>query len=108
VTGDGGGGPTPPQLATLTVEKRSGKVIQQIFVGAKAKKFLLVVDGSNFDAGAQLLVNGNALVLESATATELIGDFTPDILAQPGNLPVQVRNSSGKVSNTLTLVVAPQ
>jgi glucose/arabinose dehydrogenase len=108
VTGDGGGGPTPPQLTTLTVEKRSGKVIQQIFAGAKAKKFLMVVDGSNFDAGAQLLVNGNALVLESATATELIGDFTPDILAQPGNLPVQVRNSSGKVSNTLTLVVAPQ
>jgi glucose/arabinose dehydrogenase len=107
ITGDSGG-PPAPQLASFTVEKRSGKVIQQVVVGMKAKKLILIADGSNFDAGAQLLVNGNPLLLESAGATELIGAFTPDMVAQPGNLTLQVRNSTSKVSNTLTLSVASQ
>jgi hypothetical protein len=95
-----------PQLSSLAVRKKA-KIIPQAIAGMKAKKLRLIATGSEFDSGAELLVDGSALVLESASATELVGRFTPSMVAAPGELTVQVRNSTGRLSNPLKLVIAP-
>lgn len=104
-------GPDPdkvPQLASMFVyKKKRARVVDQLFAGMKAKKFRLVVSGTDFDAGAQLLVNNAPLELESSSGTELIGRMTNGMLAVAGELTVQVRNSTGKSSNVLKLTVSP-
>jgi len=100
-------GPPPPVLASVTVTKKSGKVIHQVFAGMNPRKLELIADGTGFDSGAQLVVNGTQLNLISSTAgTELIGAFTNAMVESPGTLMIQVMNGSGKVSNTMTLTVA--
>jgi len=71
----------------------------------KGKKLLLTADGAGFDSGAQLLVNGSQLSLVSSSASEIVGALTNAIVASPGTLAIQVMNSNGKVSNTVTLTV---
>ncbi|MGH9825641.1 MAG: hypothetical protein ACREDR_20610, partial [Blastocatellia bacterium] len=66
----------------------------------------LVVDGSNFDQGAQLMVNGTALVLVNSGATELVGAFNAAMVAAPGTLSVQVKDGNGQTSNTLSLTIS--
>jgi glucose/arabinose dehydrogenase len=106
--GDPGPMPKAPQLASLFVyKKKRANVINQLVVGMAAKKFRLVVDGTDFDSGAQLLVNNAALGLESSSATELVAPMTNAMVAAPGELIVQVRNSTGKTSNTFKLTVIP-
>jgi glucose/arabinose dehydrogenase len=96
-----------PQLSSLSVIKlKNGRPIDQLVAGMKAKKLRLVVNGSDFDSGAQLLVAGVALQLDSASPTQLVGQLTQAMLDAPAELTVQVRNSTGKLSNTLKLVVA--
>jgi len=102
VVHDGG---TPPTLSSVSVRKLSGKVVNQIIAGMKGKKLQLTADGVGFDSGAQLLVNGSQLSLVSSSTTEIVGALTNAIVASPGTLVVQVMNSSGKVSNTVTLTV---
>jgi hypothetical protein len=87
------------------VTKKSGRVISQIIAGMNGKKLQLTADGTGFDTGAQLLVNGSPLVLISASATKLIGALTNATVASPGTLVIQVMNSSGKTSNAMTLTV---
>jgi len=98
-----------PQISTMFVYKKNNrnKVVNPIFAGIKGKKFKLVVDGVDFDSSAELLVNNVALVLESSSSTELVGQLTNALTATPATLTVQVRNSTGKTSNTLTLTVSP-
>ena len=97
-----------PQITSIFVyKKKRTKVIDQLFVGMAAKKFRLVVDGTDFDAGAQLLVNNVALALESSSTSELVGQMTNEMVAAPGELIVQVRNSTGKMSSMLKLTVSP-
>jgi hypothetical protein len=93
-----------PTLESLAVTKK-GRVVPGARVGMPAKKMRLIARGRDFDAGAQLLVNGVALELESSTANELVGRVTLTMVAAPGVLTVQVRNSSGRVSNSLSLTV---
>ena len=107
------GDPNPPndkipQLTSLFVyKKKRANVWDQLFVGLNAKKFRLVVDGSDFDSGAQLLVNNTSLELESSSSTELVGRLVNTLVQTPGDLNVQVRNSTGKISNSLRLTVSP-
>lgn len=96
-----------PVLTSLTVRKKTGKVIPQATVGLNAKKFRLVASGSEFDSGAALLVDGSALELISATSTELVGRFTSEMVAAAGSRTVRIRNSTGRLSNPLTLTIAP-
>jgi hypothetical protein len=97
-----------PQLTSMFIyKKKRAKVIDQLFVGMAAKKFRLVATGTDFDAGAQLLVNSVALSLESSSTTELVGQLTNQMVAAPGELVVQVRNSTGKTSNTIRVTVSP-
>lgn len=105
-------GPPPiektPQITSMFVyKKKRAKVVDQLFVGIPAKKFRVVVGGTDFDAGAELLVNNTALLVESSSATELVGRLVNSLVQAPGELTVQVRNSTGKVSNTLKLTVSP-
>jgi hypothetical protein len=53
------------------------------------------------------LVNDVALQLDSSTGTELVGRVTNQMVAAAGELNVQVKNSTGRVSNTLKLPVSP-
>jgi uncharacterized protein YfaP (DUF2135 family) len=88
-------------------KKKPGNVFPAVPAGSNPKKFRIVVSGKDFDANAQLLVNGTPLALDSASTTELVGRFTRDMLAAPGELTVQVKNSTGKLSNTVKLSVVP-
>ena len=97
-----------PHISSLFVYKKTrNKVVDPVFAGIKGKKLRLVVDGTDFDSSAQLLVNGVALDLESSSSSELVGQMTNALTASPATLTIQVRNSTGKTSNTLTLTVAP-
>jgi len=106
-------GPPPPaektpQITSMFVyKKKRAKVRDQLFVGLNAKKFRMVVTGTDFDAGAQLLVNDISLSLESSSTTELVGQLVNALVQAPGELSVQVRNSTGKMSNILKLTVSP-
>jgi uncharacterized protein YfaP (DUF2135 family) len=88
-------------------KKKRGNVFPAVPAGSNPKKFHLVVSGTDFDASAQLLVNGTALLIESASTTEIVGRFTREMLAAPGELTVQVKNSTGKLSNTVKVSVVP-
>jgi hypothetical protein len=88
-------------------KKKRANVFDQLFVGINAKKFRLVVSGTDFDSGAELLVNNTSLALESSSTTELVGRLINAFVQSPGELIVQVRNSTGKTSNTLKLTVSP-
>jgi glucose/arabinose dehydrogenase len=95
-----------PQITSLFVyKKKRSKVVDQVTVGSKAKKLRLVVTGTDFEAGAQLLINGESVQLDSSGTTELVGRFTNAMLAAPGELMIQVRNATGKTSNTIRLAV---
>lgn len=97
-----------PQITSMFVyKKKRANVWDPIFAGAPGKKLRLVVAGTDFDSGAQLLVNNVALALESSSTTELVGQMTNALVATPATLTVQVRNSTGKTSNVLTLTVVP-
>jgi glucose/arabinose dehydrogenase len=97
-----------PQITSMFVyKKKRGNVFTTIPAGSNPKKFFVVVDGTDFGSDAQLLVNGTAVTLDSASTTELVGKFTRDMLAAPGELTIQVRSSAGKLSNTVTFSVVP-
>ncbi|MEK6287333.1 MAG: PQQ-dependent sugar dehydrogenase [Acidobacteriota bacterium] len=97
-----------PQITSMfAYKKKRAKVWDQLFVGVNVKKFRLVVSGTDFDSGAELLVNNTALALESSSTTELVGRLINALVQSPGELTVQVRNSTGKTSNTLKLTVSP-
>jgi glucose/arabinose dehydrogenase len=100
--------PDSPHITSIFVyKKKRPNVIDPIFAGMAGKKLRLVVDGTAFDSGAELLVNNAPLALESSSATELVGQMTNALTSSPSTLTVQVRNSTGKTSNTFMLVVAP-
>jgi hypothetical protein len=97
-----------PQITSMFVfKKKRSKVINPVHPVANAKKFRLVVAGTDFDSGAELLVGGVALQLESSSSGELVGRFGRTMLSAIGESNVQVRNGTGKVSNTVKLIVLP-
>jgi glucose/arabinose dehydrogenase len=96
---------SPQITSTFVFKKKRTKVINPVTAVSNAKKFRLVVTGLDFDTGAQLFVNGVSLDLDSATATELVGRFPKTMLSSPGELNVQVRNSTGKTSAVVKIVV---
>lgn len=97
-----------PQLTSMFVYKKNrANVRDQLFVGVNLKKFRMVASGMDFDAGAQLLVNNTPLELVSSSTTELVGRLTNEFNQTPGELTVQVRNSTGKTSAVLRLTVSP-
>jgi glucose/arabinose dehydrogenase len=99
--------PPPPVLNSLTVLKKNGHVVAQVTVASSWKKLRLVANGTAFDSGAQLLVNGSPLTLISSSATQLSAAFTKAMISTSGTLTIQVRNSSGETSGQLTLSIAP-
>ncbi len=104
--------PPPDKVPQITSHfayfKKRANVQNPLVAGLKAKKLGLVVTGIDFDASAQLLINGAAVELISASTTELVGKFAKSMVAAPGELNIQVRNSTGKTSNVVKLIVASQ
>jgi glucose/arabinose dehydrogenase len=98
---------TPQLTSRFVYKKKRANVIDQLFAGMKGKKLRLVVTGTDFDSVAELLVNNVSLGLDSASGTELVGRMTNSMVAVAGELTIQVRNSTGKISNTLKLTVTP-
>ena len=101
------GDPAPRLSSMFVYKKKPHKVVNPVVAGSNAKKFRLSVSGTDFDSQAQLMVNGTVLDLVDRSATEIVGKLTNQLIAAPGNLSVQVRNGSGKTSQTLTLTVIP-
>jgi glucose/arabinose dehydrogenase len=102
----GGGDTGAPALASLFVyKKKRDRVVSPVLAGSNAKKFRIVVAGTNIDAGAELFVGGQSLEVISLTATEIVGRLKNSVIASPGLVPVQVRNPNGRMSNTINLVV---
>lgn len=99
---------TPQITSSFVYFKNRARVVNPVIVAPKGKKYGLVVTGTNFGAGAQLLVNGAPLEIISSSSTELEGKFTNSSLRQPGALSIQVRNTDNKVSNTVTITIAAQ
>jgi glucose/arabinose dehydrogenase len=99
---------TPQITSSFVYFKNRGRVVNPVLTVQKGKKYGLVVSGSNFGTGAQLLVNGVALELVSSSATELEARFTNPMLRQPGTLNVQVRTADNKTSNLVTINIAAQ
>jgi hypothetical protein len=95
-----------PAITSLFVyKKKRDRLVDPVVSGSKAKKFRIVVAGANIDSGAELIVGGQSLEVISTSATEIVGRMKNSIVASPGLVPVQVRNSNGKTSNTINLVV---
>jgi glucose/arabinose dehydrogenase len=95
-----------PQITSMFVfKKKRSKVVNPVTTVSNAKKFRLVVAGTDFDFGAQLFVNGVELALESKSATEMVAKFPKTMLAAPGELNVQVRNSTGKTSAVVKIAI---
>jgi glucose/arabinose dehydrogenase len=101
------GDPVPQINSMFVYKKKRTKVVSPVTPVDNAKKHRLVVAGTNFGSGAELLVNGTPLVLETTGDTELVGRFGKRMLEVAGELSIQVRTSTGKVSNIARLLVSP-
>ena len=95
---------TPQITSFFTYKKQPNKVVS-LLAGMNGKKIYLVLNGRDFTAGAQILINGAPVEVTSASETQMVGRFTRALLESPGNLTVQVRNADGKVSNLITLTI---
>lgn len=82
-----------------------------VYVGG-ADGFTLLVEGSGFTAsspgpGSILMIAGTARTTTCTTATACTAPVTAADVSVAGNVSVQVQNSGGTASNTVSLVVAP-
>ena len=66
---------------------------------------VLVTGWAGYDSGAELLVNGEALELVFGNGRAVDGRLTNSMVRSPGELSIQVRNSNGRISNTVTVLV---
>ncbi|HEV8484456.1 MAG TPA: kelch repeat-containing protein [Blastocatellia bacterium] len=95
---------SPPCITSALVLKY-GLPMPVLVAGTKAKKLSLVVYGVDFDSGAELLVNGEALQALSGSGRAVSGRLTNSLVRRPTELSIQVRNSNGRISNTVTVLV---
>ncbi len=82
-----------------------------VYAGA-ANGFTLKVIGSGFGtsnsvAASTILIGGTPRTTTCAAVAECVAPVTGADVAQSGNVTVQIRNPDGKVSNVVSLVVAP-
>jgi glucose/arabinose dehydrogenase len=104
---DPGTVPGQPQISAVSVyKKKRSRVVDPVTAGSKAKKLRLLVTGSDFASGAELLVNGVAVEIRESSATEIVGRLTNSMIAAPGELVIQVRNPDARLSNSVRLTVA--
>jgi hypothetical protein len=102
------------QSGTATVTITSGPAIFSLsptsaYAGS-AGGFTLLVSGNNFSPsdpgpGSTILVAGSARSTSCASNTQCITSLAAADLQSAGNLPVQLQNPDGTLSNTQTFVV---
>jgi outer membrane protein assembly factor BamB len=88
--------PAPPSVSSLSPSSAD--------VGGEA--FVLTVDGSYFDSGASVLLNGTPLTTTFVSASQLTAQVPASALSTAGALDIDVSSSiTGLTSNTQTLSV---
>lgn len=71
-------------------------------VGISTKYYRILVSGSGFDAGSQVLVNGVETETTFVSSSELQASLPAGKVGRVGGSTVQVRGQSGVVSNSIT------
>jgi len=88
----------PPPIAIHSVNPSA--------VFAKTKDFTLQVFGMDFPEDVQIFVNGRALKTTRAGRSELTATVEKQLIAVPGQLRVEVKNSTGALySNPLNVAI---
>jgi hypothetical protein len=87
-------------LAAPTIASLDPASVQQAWEG------VLKVDGSNFDSGSFVLIDGRVPRTTYKSASLLEADVKSNITGTPGNKVVKVHTGAGEVSNEKTWTVA--
>lgn len=91
-----------PLSLTMIQFLRVGQSVTRPVVGSTTKRYQISVQGSGFDGGSSVWVNGTQVETEFVNAGELRAKLPAGKFGSVGNSNVQVRGQSGAVSNTLT------
>lgn len=81
---------------------RLGQPVGRPLVGTTTKAVELIVNGSGFEATSQVLINGIPAETEFVSAAELRANLPAGRVGSIGSSTVQVRNSSGSISNAVS------
>jgi hypothetical protein len=96
--------PTPPTITSLNILRKE-KPVDHLLAGVKANKYRLNLTGSGFVSGSKAMIN------EKEAETSLTGNKELEVklpfqkVPDAGVLTVQVRNTDGQVSNTVTIEI---
>lgn len=94
---------TSAPLSLTTIQfLRLGQQVGRPAVGSITKRYQISVQGSGFDGGSSVWINGAQVETEFVNVGELRAKLPAGKFGSVGNSNVQVRNQSGAVSNTLT------
>jgi len=93
--------PTPTPPPPLTVSN-----VSPASVYARTGDFSLQVVGDKFVAGVRIVIDGRAMATRIISAQQLATTVTADLIANPGNRRIEVRNADGALySNVVSLNV---
>jgi glucose/arabinose dehydrogenase len=100
----------PPALVVNSAIIRhnvKNQILNPVTVKKNGKKYDIVVRGTGFQEGAQVVINGRVLKTRTGATPgqEVIAKLRNNTLQQPGTLTVEVVNPDGSRSNQLTIQV---
>lgn len=95
--------PTPTPTPPLTVSN-----VSPASVFARTGDFSLQVVGDKFVPGVRIVIDGRAMTTRIISAQQVATTVTADLIANPGNRRIEVRNADGSLySNVISLNVTP-
>jgi hypothetical protein len=91
--------PTPPLVANSVAPQS---------VYARTGDFSLQVMGDKFEPGVNIVIDGRVMQTRFISSQQLATTVTADVITNPGNRQVTLRNKSGSLySNGVSLIVTP-
>jgi hypothetical protein len=97
-------GSTAPTITSLQLFL-DDKLVSQLIIGTKAKRYSLKIIGQGFDPAAKLVVDGMRARVSMASSVELDARLKGGPLMFPGEAAVHVVNPDGETSNAVLLEV---
>jgi hypothetical protein len=95
--------PSPVPTPTLTANSLSPQSVY-----AQTGDFSLQVMGDKFAPGVNITIDGRVMQTRFISAQQLATTVTSDLIANPGNRQIVLRNANGSLySNPLMLVITP-
>ena len=94
--------------STFVIGASSGPSISSVspnVIAPGSGQTTITVNGAGFVIGAQVLWNGNFLITNSNSATQLTASVSQAYLANPGTATVTVVNPNQATSNSITVVI---